>query len=126
MRPSFAALLCASIAAFPLTAGVADTKPISLNHYDGTYSIKITTSEGPCEKSYRGSVTVTDGRISASSEPGASVSGLIEDDGTVSLSFRENGQIANVGGRMSARHGRGPWSSPTAECGGWWYAERQG
>ncbi len=126
MRPAFAAVLGASIAAFSLAARAADTKPISLSHYDGTYSIKITTSEGPCEKSYRGSVTITDGQVSASSEPGASVSGLIEEDGTVSLSFRENGQIANVGGKMWARQGRGPWSSPTAECGGWWYAERQG
>ncbi|MFZ0558462.1 MAG: hypothetical protein WAM55_04150 [Methylovirgula sp.] len=126
MRSVSAAILCAALAAFSLAARAADTKPFSLSHYDGVYSIEITTSAGPCEKNYRGSVTIANGQVSATSAPGASVSGLIEDDGTVSLSFRENGQIANVGGKMGARHGRGPWSSPTAECGGWWYAERQG
>jgi hypothetical protein len=125
MRPASASILCAALAVFSLAARAADTKPILLRHYDGVYSVEITTSAGPCEKAYRGSVTIANGRISASSELGASVSGLIEDDGTVSLSFRENGQIANVGGKMGARHGRGPWSSPTAECGGWWTAERQ-
>ncbi len=123
MRP--AAILCAALAAFLLAPRAADTKPISLRHYDGIYSVQITTSAGPCAKVYRGSVTIANGRIAASSEPGASVSGLIEDNGTVSLSFRENGQIANVGGKMRAGYGHGPWSSPTAECGGWWTAERQ-
>jgi type 1 fimbria pilin len=126
MKSVLVAIPFVLLAAFSIAARAADTKPISLTHFDGVYLVKITTSAGPCEKTYQGSITVTDGRISATSEPAASASGLIEDDGTVSLSFRENGQIAHVGGKMSARRGRGPWSSPTAECGGWWYAERQG
>ena len=126
MRPALAAILCASLAAFSLATRAADAKSFSLSHYDGVYSIEITTSAGSCSKTYRGSVTITNGQVSATSAPGASASGLVEDDGTVSLSFRENGQIANVGGKMGVGHGHGPWSSPTAECGGWWYAERQG
>jgi type 1 fimbria pilin len=125
MRPALVAILCGLLAAFSFAARASSTQPNSLTHYDGVYSVEITTSAGPCDKTYRGSITVTDGRISASSEGGASASGLIEDDGTVSLSFRENGQIAHVGGKMSMRYGRGPWSSPTAECGGWWRAARQ-
>jgi type 1 fimbria pilin len=125
MRAALVAILCALLAALSFAARASGTQPISLTPYDGVYSVEITTSAGPCEKTYHGSITVTGGQISASSEPGASASGIIEDDGTVSLSFRENGQIANVGGKMRAHQGRGPWSSPTAECGGWWRAERQ-
>jgi hypothetical protein len=127
MRSALTLALCALLS-IPLSIAARATsmKPISLTHYDGVYSVEITTSEGSCGKVYRGSVTVSNGRIANISDPGASASGLIEDDGTVSLTFRTNDQIAHVGGRIWAGHGRGPWSSPTAECGGWWHAERQG
>jgi len=129
MRPplilGFGALLlaCASLS---MAAHAARMKPISLSNYDGIYSVEITTQEGPCDRIFRGSVTVTNGRITGTSEPGASASGLIEDDGTVSLTFRGNSEIAHVGGKVWARHASGGWSSPTAECGGRWRAERQG
>jgi hypothetical protein len=128
MKPAFAFTLCASISlcvGLPSLVGAASMKRIDMSHYDGVYSVEITTKDGPCDKVYQGSVTVTNGRISAISDPQASASGLIEDDGIVSLSFRGNGQIAHVGGRVSGRYRRGAWSSPTAECGGVWRAERQ-
>jgi hypothetical protein len=108
-------------------AGATSMKQIDVARYDGVYSVKITTEAGagPCEKVYQGSVTIANGRITEISDPQASATGLIEDDGTVSLSFRENGQIAHVGGRISGRYGSGAWSSPTAECGGVWRSERQ-
>lgn len=114
------------LAGASMSAHAIGMKPVSLDRYDGVYSIEITTTAGSCAKTYHGTVTITGGHISAISDPGASAAGLVEDDGTVSLMFRENGQIVNVGGRLSGRRGRGPWSSPTAECGGWWRAERQG
>jgi hypothetical protein len=115
-------LICASL----LSSAGATSQRIDMTHYDGVYSVEITTEDGPCGKLYQGSVTIANGRISAISDPQASASGLIEDDGTVSLSFRENGQVAHVGGHVAGRYGRGAWSSPTAECGGTWRAERQG
>lgn len=116
-------LACAS---FSMNVEAGRLKRTSLSKFDGTYSVEITTQEGSCEKMYRGSVTITNGRITGTSDPEASASGLIEDDGTVSLSLRGHDQIAHVGGKVSGRHGRGTWSSPTAECGGLWQAERQG
>jgi hypothetical protein len=128
MRPAlilaFGALLWAG-ASLPIAAH-ARMKPNSLSNYDGIYSVEITTEDGSCDKIFRGSVTVTNRRIAGTGDAGASASGLIEDDGTVSLTFRGNNQIAHVGGKLLARHGSGTWSSPTAECGGRWRAERQG
>ncbi len=130
MKPAFAFSLCLSIClcvAFSSLAGATGMKQIDMTRYDGVYSVKIVTEAGagPCEKAYQGSVTVANGRVTGISDPQASATGLIEDDGTVSLSFRENGQIAHVGGRISGRYGSGAWSSPTAECGGVWRSERQ-
>ncbi len=128
MQPALAFTLCASISfclGVSSSLNATNLKQIDMTHYDGVYSVEITTEDGRCDKAYRGSITVINGRITAISDPQASASGLIEDDGTVSLSFRENGQIVHVGGRVSGRYGRGPWSSPTAECGGVWRAERQ-
>lgn len=128
MKPVFAFGLGASLAiciALSSPTEAVQSKPIDMTHYDGVYSVEITTQDGACMQAFQGSVTVTNGHITAISDPQATASGLIEDDGTVSLSFRENGQIANVGGFIKGRYGHGPWSSPTAECGGVWRAERQ-
>lgn len=130
MKPAFALALFLSISlslGLSSLAGATGMKQIDKTRYDGVYSVKIMTQAGagPCEKVYQGSVTVANGRITEISDPQASATGLIEDDGTVSLSFRENGQIAHVGGHISGRYGSGAWSSPTAECGGVWHSERQ-
>jgi hypothetical protein len=128
MKPAFAFTLCTSIClclGLSSLANATSMKRIDMNRYDGVYSVKITTEDGPCDKVYQGSMTVANGHVTEISDPQASASGLIEDDGTVSLSFRENGQIAHVGGRISGRHGSGAWSSPTAECGGVWRSDRQ-
>jgi hypothetical protein len=128
MKPVFAftlftsTCLCLGLSSW---AGATSMKTIDMTRYDGVYSVKITTEDGPCGKVYQGSVTIANSRIAKISDPQATASGLIEDDGTVSLSFRENGQIAHVGGRISGRYGRGAWSSPTAECGGVWRSERE-
>jgi hypothetical protein len=95
--------------------------------FDGTYGIQITTTggHGSCPASYAGTLTIHDFRVVALSDPAATATGGIEDDGTVSLAFRKDGQFANVGGQMSGNGGKGFWSSPTAYCGGLWHAERQ-
>ncbi|HLH10836.1 MAG TPA: hypothetical protein VKV77_03030 [Methylovirgula sp.] len=121
--PSLGGVLLVSVLAS--VASATAVMAVALSHYDGVYSIEITTTAGACDKNYRGSVTVSNGRIAALSDPGATAEGGVEDNGTVSLLFREGGQIVNVGGKLGPRSGRGPWSSPTAQCGGWWHAERQ-
>jgi hypothetical protein len=98
-----------------------------LRGFDGIYRVEITTTDGhgACTPSYSGTVTIQHFRVVALSDPQATASGGIEDDGTVSLAFEKDGQIANVGGRIKGRGGKGFWSSPTAQCGGLWRAERE-
>lgn len=120
---SFVICACLSL---PLSAHATDAKPVLPTTYDGIYSINVITEDGPCDKAYQGSVTITDGQVTAISQPMATASGLVEDDGTISLTFRQNEQVAHVGGKIRGRHGSGAWSSPTAQCGGIWRAERQG
>ncbi len=130
--PRFWLRLCTSVL---LTGALAGAAVAHIHHkkaapergFDGTYKINITTTDGNgnCVHSYAGTVTVQDFRIVALSDPAATASGGIEDDGTVSLAFRKADQIANIGGHMKGHNGRGFWSSPTAFCGGLWQAERQ-
>jgi hypothetical protein len=102
-------------------------KKIAARGFDGTYQVKITTTggHGTCTANYSGTITIQNFRIVSLSDPQATASGGIEDDGTVSLAFRKDGQTANVGGRIMGGFGKGFWSSPTAYCGGLWRAERQ-
>jgi hypothetical protein len=95
--------------------------------FDGVYSVQITTTDGHgnCPGSYSGTLTIRNFRVVALSDPAALATGGIEDDGTVSLAFRKNDQIANAGGQIKGSAGKGFWSSPTALCGGLWRAERQ-
>jgi hypothetical protein len=119
------AALCAAFAA-PATARLHHKKA-SPPGFDGTYRVEITTTDGhgSCPASYAGTLTIHDFRIVALSDPAATASGGIESDGTISLAFRKDDQIANVGGQMRGDSGKGFWSSPTAYCGGLWRAERQ-
>ncbi len=118
--------VCVGLSIAAHAASMEADEPASLTKYDGVYSVEITTQDGPCDNVYRGSVTIENGRITGTSDPEATASGLVEDTGTVSLTFRRNDEIAHVGGQISGRLGGGPWSSPTSECGGRWRAERQG
>ena len=95
--------------------------------FDGSYKIEITTTDGngSCIHSYAGTVKIQNFRVVGLSDPDATASGGIEDDGTVSLAFRKADQIANIGGQMKGDGGKGFWSSPTSYCGGLWQAERE-
>jgi hypothetical protein len=128
LRLSVSALLSATLAGTAF-AHVHHRKAEPVPHgFDGTYQIKITTTDGNsnCVRgSYDGTVTIQNFRIVGVSDPEATASGGIEDDGTVSLAFRKADQIANIGGQLKDRGGKGFWSSPTAQCGGLWQAVRQ-
>jgi len=129
MRPALYLGLCAPFCIYiglALSAQATAARPIHFRNYDGVYSVEATTSAGACDKIYQVSVTIANSRITAISQPDANASGGILDDGTVSLTFRDNGQVVHIGGRIRGRRGSGAWSSPTAQCGGRWQAKRQG
>jgi hypothetical protein len=121
------ALSCAALTGAAAAHRGHPHQPTLTRGFDGTYRVEITTTDGQgaCATSYAGTITVQNFRVVATSDPLATAAGGILDDGTVSLALHRNDQIANVGGKIQGRMGKGFWSSPTALCGGLWHAERE-
>jgi len=121
------ALFCAALTGAAAAHRGHHAHQTSVLGFDGTYHVKISTTDGhgSCAPAYSGTITIQNFRVVAFSDPQATAAGGILDDGTVSLALRRNGQVANVGGKIRGRTGKGFWSSPTAFCGGLWQAERE-
>ena len=100
--------------------GLAVVPAVAQSPYDGLWNVTIVTKTGSCEPSTHSTLTVQDGKISAS---GANVSGSIGREGLVRVSI--NGAYAN--GQLSGNAGRGKWNGASAgvPCSGWWEASRQ-
>ncbi len=88
--------------------------------FDGVWNVTIVTKSGSCEPTASSTLTVTDGKISAT---GANVSGSIGHEGLVKVSI--NGAYAN--GQLSGKTGSGKWNGASAgiPCSGRWEAARQ-
>lgn len=105
------------------------TEPAALttSKFDGTYSIDVTTQDGTCDSSHW-TVVISHALVtSVSPNPyNITASGLIEDDGTVSMTFRGRANDdVHVGGTVKARGGKGAWSAPSLLCGGIWRAQKK-
>jgi hypothetical protein len=107
-------LLIGSVLAASAAPALAQTP------YDGLWNVTIVTNSGSCEPTASSTVTIADGRISAS---GANVSGSIGREGLVRVSI--NGAYAN--GQISGNSGSGKWNGASAgiPCSGRWQASRQ-
>jgi hypothetical protein len=101
-------------------AGLAVAPATAQTPYDGLWNVTIVTKTGSCEPSTRSTLTVEDGKISAS---GANISGSIGREGLVRVSI--NGAYAN--GQLSGNAGWGKWNGASAgvPCSGRWEASRQ-
>jgi len=88
--------------------------------YDGLWNVTIVTNTGSCEPTASSTLTVTDGKITAS---GANVSGSVGREGLVKVSI--NGAYAN--GQITGNSGSGKWNGASAgiPCSGRWQASRQ-
>jgi len=100
--------------------GTAVAPALAQSPYDGLWHVTIVTKSGSCEPSASSTLTVSDGRISAS---GADVSGTIGREGLVRVSI--NGAYAN--GQLSGNAGSGKWNGASGgiPCSGRWEASRQ-
>jgi hypothetical protein len=103
-----------------ILAGAAAAPAYAQSPYDGLWHVTIVTKTGNCEATASSTLTVTDGKISAS---GANVSGHIGNEGLVRVSI--NGAYAN--GQLSGNAGSGKWNGASAgiPCSGRWQASRQ-
>ena len=88
--------------------------------YDGLWQVTVVTKTGSCDAKTTSTLTVTDGKVSAS---GAPVSGSVGTGGLVRVSI--NGAYAN--GQLSGNSGSGKWNGASAgvPCSGRWEASRQ-
>jgi type 1 fimbria pilin len=88
--------------------------------YDGLWNVTIVTKAGSCEPSTHSTLTVTDGKISAT---GADITGSIGREGLVRVSI--GGAYAN--GQLSGNAGSGKWNGASAgiPCSGRWEASKQ-
>jgi type 1 fimbria pilin len=116
MRPA-----CIGTGFFALALAASATAPaFAQQPFDGVWNVTIVTKSGSCEPSASSTLTVADGKISAS---GANVSGSIGHEGVVKVSI--NGAFAN--GQLSGNSGSGKWNGASAgiPCSGRWEASRQ-
>jgi len=106
--------------ALTATAALATAPATAQTPYDGLWNVTIVTKAGACEPSTRSTLTVTDGKVSAS---GADVTGSIGREGLVRVSI--GGAYAN--GQLSGNSGSGKWNGASAgvPCSGRWEASRQ-
>jgi hypothetical protein len=116
MRSNRIAILLFAATAVALAAAPATAQ----TPYDGLWSVTVVTKSGSCQPSTSSTLTVTDGKVSAS---GAAVSGSIGREGLVRVSI--NGAYAN--GQLSGNAGSGKWNGASAgiPCSGRWEASRQ-
>ena len=95
--------------------------------FDGSYSVDVVTQDGDCKDSHW-TVVVANAQIAsvAPNNDHITATGLIEDDGTVSMTFRGgDNHFVHVGGTVKGRAGKGAWSAPTLLCGGVWRAQKE-
>lgn len=111
-------IFCGSI--LTITAAFSATPAVAQSPYDGLWNVTVVTKSGSCEPSTRSTLTVTDGKVSAS---GADISGSIGREGLVRVSI--HGAYAN--GQLSGNTGSGKWNGASAgvPCSGRWEASRQ-
>jgi hypothetical protein len=116
MRSNRIAILLFAATTAALVAAPANAQ----TPYDGLWQVTVVTKSGSCQPSTSSTLTVTDGKVSAS---GAAVSGSIGREGLVRVSI--NGAYAN--GQLSGNAGSGKWNGASAgiPCSGRWEASRQ-
>ena len=107
-------------ASFLATAGLAAVPAAAQQPYDGLWQVTVVTKSGSCDAQTTSTLTVTEGKVTAS---GAPISGTIGSGGLVRVSI--NGAYAN--GQLSGNSGSGKWNGASAgvPCSGRWEASRQ-
>jgi len=119
ISPSLRALtLATAFVAFPLVfASTVHATP-----FDGSWSVRVSTTNGPCGQSYTYSVTITNGVIFSD----AGLSGRVTEHGNLSVTVADGSQSARGSGKLVRNSGGGTWHgiSPSGTCSGSWSAER--
>jgi hypothetical protein len=95
-------------------------------NFDGSWSVLIMTSSGPCDRSYRFGLSIRNGDILYNGSAPVNLNGRVSGNGSLRVHVSAGAQSANGAGRLSRDYGRGHWrgSSASDVCAGSWTAER--
>jgi hypothetical protein len=105
---------------------VAPAAQAQTNKFDGTWSVEVVTEQGGCDRAYRYSVIVQNGRARYGGPEQFDVNGQVRSNGSVSASISRGQDRANVSGRLVGRTGRGTWTtSGGRSCSGYWNADKR-
>jgi hypothetical protein len=114
----------------PTVASPPERAAVSSGPYDGSWSVVISTRNGPCEPEYRFGVSIADGNVAYGGGAGAGVDvqGNVGPNGGVRVSVLSGTQRADGQGRLSRNAGSGTWTGQgaTGVCAGVWQAARRG
>jgi len=114
-----AAAIAGSIIASPAFA--------QTSRFDGTWSVEVVTEQGNCDRAYRYSVIIQNGRARYGGPEQFDISGQVQSNGSVSASISRGQDRANVRGRLSGNRGTGTWSTSGGRaCSSNWNAEKRG
>lgn len=97
------------------------------NRFDGTWSVEVVTEKGACDRAYRYSVIIQNGRARYGGPEAFDINGQVRPNGGVSASISRGQDRANVTGRLAGSFGRGTWNTSGGRvCSGAWNAEKRG
>lgn len=94
--------------------------------FDGSWSVLIVTQEGTCD-SYRYAVSIQGGTVKLAEDAPVTLSGKVEDSGSVKVSVARGAQRADGSGKLSGNRGSGAWTgkAQNSQCSGRWEAEKR-
>jgi hypothetical protein len=98
------------------------------DRHDGTWSIRMVTDAGICDRSYDYSIAIENGSVRYLLAPGdspTSVSGRIGPDGSVDLDIRRSIAKVDANGRLNGKSGAGTWKLGMLGCSGRWTAQKR-
>jgi hypothetical protein len=100
----------------------------SSERHDGTWSVRMVTDSGLCDRSYDYSIAIDNGNVRYLLAPGDSpttVSGRVGPDGSVDLDIRRSIAHVDANGRLNGKSGTGTWKLGMLGCTGRWTAQKR-
>jgi hypothetical protein len=116
------------LAALPLAVVIAGGPLAALAaSHDGNWSVLVITEQGTCDRGYRYTMNVANGRVVYQGDAAVSFNGTVAPNGAVKVSIKGGDKDANGTGHLSANAGTGTWrgSGSVGTCTGSWEAERR-
>ncbi|HEX2554146.1 MAG TPA: hypothetical protein VHL98_10610 [Microvirga sp.] len=98
------------------------------NKFDGRWSVEVITESGGCDRAYRYSVMIEDGKARYGGQEAFTVTGQVVASGAVNATISHGQDRAEVTGRLEGNLGTGTWKAAgtSRTCAGRWNAEKRG